>query len=181
MSDTVSNNPDTSTSEQKHGLRPSDLSGLYPKAKTYDQQLADQRTRELRRAARQPRHVSFVVTIRLFSLVFLVALFISLIPIILFANVLAGAFFIVLLAIILIGIGKWQAGEVSSVLYKKGLDDTGFLTLYLLILAPAMVAVLCQINTRATIAYVIMLYAGMFALHFAVIYGLLQYMIKRQQ
>lgn len=157
-----------------------ELSELYPKAKTYDQRLADQQLHEIRVLARQPRHLALSTATRLFIVAGLGALFLSLAPAILFFNIFAGAFAVTLCAIIVLGIGKWQTSEVSSHLYRKGLDGTGFLTFHLLALTPIMIVALYFINTRIDWPYPPVFYVVLFSLHFLLIRSLIRYLLRRQ-
>ncbi|MDB5187118.1 MAG: hypothetical protein JWM07_590 [Candidatus Saccharibacteria bacterium] len=170
----------SSTSSTKPRQDRTELGKLYPKPKTYDQQRTDRQAREQRRLMRMPRHVAFSTATRLFILISLGAFFLSAAPVILFYNVLTGAFWVVALALIILGVIKWQGGEASTALYSLGLNDSGFLTLYALTIAPIGIVALYILNTHINGALLVILYIGIFILNYVIIRALIRYLIKQQ-
>lgn len=158
-----------------------ELGKLYPKPKTYDQQQAEQQAREQRRLRRMPRHVAFSTSTRLFILTSLGAFFLSSAPTILFLNLLSGAFWVVALALIILGVIKGQGGEASTALYSYGLNDTGFLTLYALTIAPIGVIALYLINIHVHGIFLAVSYMTLLIVHYVIIRGFIRYLIKKQQ
>lgn len=154
-------------------LRGTELSELYPSAKTYDDRLTDQAERARRLLARRPRYVAVKVTIRLFAVAAMAALIAASAPVIIFVNVFAGVFAMALLVIALLGVCKWQADEVSSLFDKSGLDASGFLALYFIVIGPLGALGLFAVNTQLHGLWVVVGYTAMFTMLGAVISGIM--------
>lgn len=163
-----------------HLLSNAELSELYPKPKTYEQKLIDQKDRELRILSRQPRHLALSTASRLFILISIAVLLLSTAPVMILSNVLAGVSMTALFMIILMGVAKWQVDEISSAFYLKGLNARSFLTVHLFIFVPVMSIVLHQINTTFQGIYIAVSYAVLYLIHYIYIRGLLQYATKKQ-
>jgi hypothetical protein len=160
---------------KKRRLTNIQLGNLYPKPKTYEERLQDQNDREMRRLKRQPRYLALSTATRLFVIVVIGSLLFPLAPI------LAAWFFnLVLCALLLLAIIKWQTSEISSALYSKGLNGTAFLVTYMITLAPLTVAALYQTNKQANLLIMLSTYAFLFLVHFLCVRLLIRFMSRAQ-
>ena len=129
-------------------LRGAELSELYPQPKTYDQQVADQADRARRQLARRPKFFVLNLTMRLYALAAAAALLVTMVPAIIFFNIIAGVFGVALLMILLLGACKWQADEVSALCDRAGINAGGFLLLYFTAIGPMTALGLFAVNTQ---------------------------------
>ena len=168
MHDTLSDKLSSEdNSSNREGQRPTneELGKLYPNPKTYDEKLEDRKTIQAKILAKQPRHIVTYVAVRLFVVVFLGVLVITAAPQIVMWNVISGVFFVVLLALLWLGIVAWQYSEISSILYKKDLNSGSFFGFYLLIIAPLMIVACYIINERAHGYFLALMYGLLFLMH----------------
>jgi hypothetical protein len=149
------------------------LSNLYPKPKTYEERMQDQNDREARRLKHQPRNLALSTATRLFAIVGIGSLLLTLVPI------LAAWFFnLVLCVLILLAIIKWQTSEIASALYGKGLNDVTFFTLYSIIIAPFTVFALYQTNVQMNLLIILSVYILLFLIHLLCVHLLIRFMSR---
>ena len=90
-------------------------------------------------------------------------------PAVIFTNIFAGVFGMAFLSIVLLGVAKWQAGEVSDILYKFGLHAGGFLLLYFTVIGPLLGGVIFGLSLWSSGMVMVGGYAVAFVLHLIVI------------
>ena len=152
------------------------LSELYPKPKTYEQQRAVVGERRRRQLARRGHWPALNIAIRLFVVMTAFALLLRSAPAIIFTNILAGVFGMAFLAMVLLGVAKWQAGGVSDILDKFGLNASGFLLLYFTVIGPLLGGVIFGLSLWSSGMMMVGGYAVAFVLHLAVIRWLFGWM-----
>ena len=155
-----------------------DTTSIYSTAKTSEERLQDKQDHELMILGRQPQHLALSAAIRLFIIVALGMLLFKVMPAIVAWNVLSGAFNVVLGALILFGIAAWQVGEIRTAMNKKGVNDATFFGIYAVVFATPMMIAFHAINQQTGLL-VVVLYAGLFLIHYVLIRFLMQSMLDR--
>lgn len=156
-----------------------DTTSIYPTAKTLEERLKGDKNREQMMFSRQPRHLALSTATRLFIVIFLGMMLFKLAPAIVAWNVLSGAFNVVLGALALLLIVKWQTSIISTAMDKKGVNDSSFFGLYLAVLVAPMVIACHYINRQNDVMVLIALYAGLFLIHYLAIQLLIRMLLKR--
>lgn len=109
----------------------SHLSDLYPKAKTMEEQVADRGAKEDQRLARQPKHIVWSTSWRLYSV--LVGLFVAIHGSVFLLGsfgVIAGVSFSFLLGLMWLGYVYWMYSSINRDFEGLTYTATPFLTLY---------------------------------------------------
>lgn len=156
-----------------------DLKNIYPTAKTSEDRLKDDQDRERMLLSRQPRNLALFTATRLFIVVVLGMILFHFAPAIVMWNVISGAFNLVLGALLLFAIVKWQAGELSTAMDKKGVNDLSFFGVYLVVFVTPMVFACYYINHQDLLVMA-MLYVCLFLLHLLFVYLLVRMLLKQQ-
>lgn len=156
-----------------------DTISIYPTAKTPEDRLKDDQDHERMMLARRPRYLSLTTATRLFAIVVLGMTLFHFAPAIVAWNVISGAFNVVLGALLLLAIIKWQIGEISAAMDKRGVNDSSFFGVYLAALVTPMVIASYYINQQNDLTALILLYVGLFLVHFLFADFLIRMLLKR--
>lgn len=171
---------DNSSNREGHRPTNEELSKLYPNPKTYDEKLEDRKSIQAKMLAKQPRHIVMYVAVRLFMVTFLGALVLTVAPQIVMWNVISGVFFVVLLALLWLGIVAWQYSEISSILYMKDLSPRSFFGFYSLIIAPLMIVAFYIINKQVHGYFLVLMYVLLFLIHMVCLHLLIKNLSRQR-